>query len=299
MINVTQTGTITDVNITDLYGLHDYIEDLKFTLTSPSGTTITLIDQRCGNDFDLKLDDAAASVIICPLTGGNTYRPEGRFSAFNGENPNGNWILTIEDLYEIDGGSLGGWALEICVGGTSTPCEVTNLSVNDDPIIADGYISCGMITSTGRVAANTTIVFKAETSIISYPGFQAESGCNFTAMIEACANSLEDTPPAARPRQLTRKSSLKLAKSNPDFNLFPNPFRNSTTISYQLQQPSMVVINLLDVNGKRLQEIKPPSFVPSGTYQLELVANKLNAGMYFVEFQTDSAHFVQKLMLVR
>ena len=31
MINVTQTGTITDVNITDLYGLHDYIEDLKFT----------------------------------------------------------------------------------------------------------------------------------------------------------------------------------------------------------------------------------------------------------------------------
>ncbi|MEZ4915525.1 MAG: proprotein convertase P-domain-containing protein [Chitinophagales bacterium] len=37
-------GVINDINVIDLTGTHTYISDLTFTLTSPNGTSVVLID---------------------------------------------------------------------------------------------------------------------------------------------------------------------------------------------------------------------------------------------------------------
>ncbi len=124
-LNVATNGTINDLNVLDLIGTHTWINDLSFTLTSPSGTSVTLFANICDSedDFDVNFDDAAASgTLPCPPADGLTYQPEEALSAFNGENMNGTWTLTVSDAANQDGGSLNGWTLEICYTPT-VPCN--------------------------------------------------------------------------------------------------------------------------------------------------------------------------------
>lgn len=114
-LDVTGVGTITDVNVLNLAGAHTWVEDLTFTLTSPGGTSVTLMSGPCGNfdDFDINFDDEAASANFpCPPNDGQTYQPANPLSAFDGENADGTWTLTVVDAFNGDGGSLNSWSLE-------------------------------------------------------------------------------------------------------------------------------------------------------------------------------------------
>ncbi len=116
-LSINTSGTILDVNVVDLSGDHTYVSDLTFTITSPSGTSVIVWSGECGqlNNFDFGFDDDAAdSNWPCPPTDGGTYQPISALSAFNDEEMNGTWTLTINDAYDEDGGSLNSWGLEIC-----------------------------------------------------------------------------------------------------------------------------------------------------------------------------------------
>lgn len=112
---VSGVGSIADVNVVDLSGIHTYVGDLTFSLTSPGGTTINLMSGACGSEdnFDINFDDeAASSTIPCPPTDGGDYKPANPLSAFDGENADGTWTLTVVDGFNQDGGSLESWGLE-------------------------------------------------------------------------------------------------------------------------------------------------------------------------------------------
>ncbi len=113
-----------DLNLVNLVGTHTYISDLTFRITSPSGTVVTLFDKICTTEenFDVNFDDEAApGALPCPPTGGGNYQSAGLLSAFDGENMNGTWTLSVIDNFDIDGGSLDSWGLNICFTPT-TPC---------------------------------------------------------------------------------------------------------------------------------------------------------------------------------
>jgi len=111
------SGSILDLNVTNLTGQHTWVSDVTIKLTSPQGTTITLFSGICddNDDWDLNFDDdAAPGAIPCPPTDGGTYQPLNPLSNFNGENVEGTWILSVTDGVNQDGGSLNSWGLEIC-----------------------------------------------------------------------------------------------------------------------------------------------------------------------------------------
>ena len=117
---------ITDLNVVGLAGTHTFIQELKFTLTSPAGTSLGLFESICGQDanFNLNLDDQAATATFpCPPIGGVTIIPQSALSAFNGENSTGTWTLTVSDPLDGDGGALTGWGLSI--NTNSVNCTVT------------------------------------------------------------------------------------------------------------------------------------------------------------------------------
>ncbi len=124
-ITVTDDLCIEDVNVLNLSVTHSWVSDLQVFLTSPNGTTVSLINQVCGsqNDIDLNFDDsgAAYSSIPCPPTNGLTYHPEGDLASFVGENTNGTWTLTVVDNFAWDGGALESWQLEIFAGLCNEP----------------------------------------------------------------------------------------------------------------------------------------------------------------------------------
>jgi subtilisin-like proprotein convertase family protein len=144
-------GNLTDVNVT-LNLSNGWNGDLYAYLVHDSGFTVLL--NRTGkraadafgyNDpgFNVTLDDQAAQEIHSyrlhttgshtlplggPLTG--SWRPDGRLidpavvldtdarteflSSFNGLNPNGEWVLYVEDEVTGDVSTLVNWSLELC-----------------------------------------------------------------------------------------------------------------------------------------------------------------------------------------
>ncbi len=134
-ITVEDSFTIADLNVQLGYLYHTALDTLTVTLTSPSGTTVTLfsgLDDSGSTGvvmslttFDdeasagVRIDDADAGAIV-PYSG--SYIPQSLLSAFDGENASGTWTLTITDSDSGDGNTgyleavsteIGSWTLQI------------------------------------------------------------------------------------------------------------------------------------------------------------------------------------------
>jgi len=125
------TNAITDLDFL-LEIDHTYVGDLIVTLTSPAGTTVTLVDRPgsptplgtfgcSGDDINMTLDDEAATAVEdqCDTTAtptiSSTHSPTGLLSAFDGETPAGTWTLSVTDNAGFDTGTLiaGGSCLDL------------------------------------------------------------------------------------------------------------------------------------------------------------------------------------------
>jgi subtilisin-like proprotein convertase family protein len=152
VINIPTGGTINDVNLTNVNGTHAWIKNLTFTLTSPLGTVVPLFSQICNNqdNFDVGFDDASAlTVLPCPPTDGQVYQPTGTLASFNGEDAAGNWVLTIVDGNNNNGGELLGWTLEVCVD------PVVGCTDSDIPVITANTTICeGSLTTLSILSGN-------------------------------------------------------------------------------------------------------------------------------------------------
>jgi subtilisin-like proprotein convertase family protein len=101
---------------------HSWVGDLSLTLTSPSGTKITLMDRpggitNSGNNFcQTVLSDAAVNSIQDIAISGapwqGSFKPATPLSAFAGEDPNGTWVLHATDSVTIDTGTVRAFSLE-------------------------------------------------------------------------------------------------------------------------------------------------------------------------------------------
>lgn len=138
-LTISESLPIDFISVDDIDILHSYVGDLRVTLTSPEGTTITLFDRPgypasnfgC-NQANLLLSfsdgaEAGANVLENTCNGNGAPAIEGQFkpvdalAGFNGENAQGTWTLTIYDNANGDGGALRGWSLSICGSNTLAP----------------------------------------------------------------------------------------------------------------------------------------------------------------------------------
>ena len=116
-------GIVQDLNVINMEGSHGNTGQLKFSLVSPSGTEVVLIDEICDGtqDFNLGFDDSSnLDEVDCPTTTGLTYQSDEALSAFIGESTQGLWTLVIIDEIVGGGGSLDNWSIEICVANAGT-----------------------------------------------------------------------------------------------------------------------------------------------------------------------------------
>jgi hypothetical protein len=63
----------------------------------------------------------------------------------------------------------------------------------------------------------------------------------------------------------------------------PNPFSNSTNISFGVPQSSPTQVLLYDITGKQIAELFNGFAQTNETYQINLNANNLAAGVYLVK----------------
>jgi subtilisin-like proprotein convertase family protein len=135
--NVTSNNVIADLNVT-FNITHTWVADLTVKLTSPTGTVVTLLTNKCDSSSAISVNDISAtfddsgSVIACgdfPAISG-TIKSEQLLSQFNGQNSNGTWILTVLDPYNADGGTINSWSLNICALQTAVMAIADNSLAN-------------------------------------------------------------------------------------------------------------------------------------------------------------------------
>jgi len=135
-------GMITNVSV-NIDTTHTWVGDLIYTLTSPGGTPITLLDQPgvpALSAFGCNNNDVVATFAdgqpdpegICSGAGQGTSSdpwpvtmaaPVTALSTLNGEDANGVWTLTVSDNAAGDTGTLNNWELVITPAATGT-CNV-------------------------------------------------------------------------------------------------------------------------------------------------------------------------------
>jgi len=131
LLNVFSDGKISDLNVKNIKGDHQWSGDIVAFLTSPTGKEVLLWSRKCGSSkgFNLGIDDQSLDFFQCPINTGRIYRPESPLAAFNGENMKGNWTLRLEDKASGNGGRLQNFDLELCANVVLNPPFLTRNEV--------------------------------------------------------------------------------------------------------------------------------------------------------------------------
>jgi uncharacterized repeat protein (TIGR01451 family) len=169
--------TITDVNI-GVALLHTYRQDLIITLTSPQGTTITLMTAvpNDGDNLSDLFDDSAfqpianhavsssdSTAAVPPYS--HSFRPSAALSAFNGQRSAGTWTLKICDNVAVDTGSF-----------TRSDLYITGTTLND--------LSLAMTSSTAAPVYGTNFTYTLTVSSDATSSATA-TGVNVTDLLPA------------------------------------------------------------------------------------------------------------------
>jgi len=109
------TGTVSDVNVS-INVTHARFSDLEIQIVSPKGTIVRLFDKGCASTnstLALQFDDSGAN-LQCSSTTSQIVLPTDALSIFNGENPEGNWMLRVRDAVVGSFGTINSASINIC-----------------------------------------------------------------------------------------------------------------------------------------------------------------------------------------
>ncbi len=170
-----------------------------------------------------------------------------------------------------------------------------------DPLLykADIGISAGPAVI---IEEDNTVIFEAGQAIDLLPGFTVEQGAQFTATITPCEGfsnksimsennfsfSNENDPEY---RNLTESDSHKIE----NFQIHPNPFSDSFTISFTQPEQTDAKIYLTDAYGRQVLGIFNCS-IDKGQHSIDVSTDGITKGLYFCIMETPSGRNVVKVV---
>ena len=79
----------------------------------------------------------------------------------------------------------------------------------------------------------------------------------------------------------------------------PNPFRSSTEVVFYLPKAGQVNLAVFHPNGSLVQQWYKAETLPAGEYRITFSGDKLSAGIYYLQLQTNEEQLVRKLVLLK
>jgi Secretion system C-terminal sorting domain len=95
---------------------------------------------------------------------------------------------------------------------------------------------------------------------------------------------------------ITDKSNL--AKDFVIYPAYPNPFNNSTVISFNLPEQSPVKINVFNIAGEKIKTLVNSEMQP-GLHKIRWNADEVPSGVYFYAIETKNSVETRKLILLK
>ncbi len=81
------------------------------------------------------------------------------------------------------------------------------------------------------------------------------------------------------------------------FQNYPNPFNPSTTISFQLEQPSEIKVQIFNMLGKKVATLMD-DFKPAGKHHLQWNAKGFSSGVYFYRLEVSGEYALTKQLIL-
>jgi len=150
------------------------------------------------------------------------------------------------------------------------------------------------------IQSDQTVHYMAYREIDLLDGFTVEAGSDFTAEIIPCpaectnynkslhvqSNDYPDkTDFVYDTINYNEPNILQEINKELKFNVSPNPFTTSTTITFDLPQSSKVNIFITNIYGIKISEVYN-NFMEAGSYNITLDGSDLQPGMYFFIMET-------------
>jgi len=187
-ITLLSGGQISDLNVKNVSGFHDYFKDLEVRLISPTGTDVLLWKDRCGSNssnFSIGFDDGAAATFSCPPPTNNaSAKPSGLLSAFNGQDAAGVWTLRVKDNAITSGGSISGFELQICSNEATNPPVITVNNVLQPASGSNAIIDINFLKAEDSNNTSSqltfTLVSVPQNGLLQSNGFDMPIGGQFT-----------------------------------------------------------------------------------------------------------------------
>jgi len=82
-----------------------------------------------------------------------------------------------------------------------------------------------------------------------------------------------------------------------NLNVFPNPFNDNTTISFNLLDRYNVSIGIYDIVGREIIPVSSKTELNAGTYSLPISRNTLKPGIYFIKLNVDGYSVMKKMIV--
>jgi subtilisin-like proprotein convertase family protein len=324
-INVLASGTISDLNIDEMSGFHNWFSDLEVRLISPAGTNLLLFKNKCGNtsaSFNFGADDDAFGFPCPPPNNGTALKPQNPLSIFNGENIQGPWILRVKDNVTGSGGSLNTFKLEFCAsvdvqppflvkneilylpGGTNAAVSNAYLEVSD-PDNSAAQLTFTLMTKPlyGQLERTGSGILEPGSSftqqdinngLIRYYDFgsqQPEDYFKFSVS-DGTGGFLASPIFRIRPESVGTESPVA---SPIELTVFPNPARDLAVVRFNAPLSSDIQLKIIDLSGRTLQTLV---FSPGQT-SLQIPLAQVSAGLYLIQVLSDGRRGISKLVVQR
>lgn len=154
-----------------------------------------------------------------------------------------------------------------------------------------------IISARCAIPENRVSVFDATESCTFLPGFEAKTGCVFTAFINLAPDPYKENPDESNrlgmKKQTERSDQDKIEDK---ITASPNPFTTSTAIAYQLDEPENVEIRIFNATGLLIATPVQPQRQEAGDYSFTFAADDLPAGVYFLVAQLGDRRVTKRLV---
>ncbi|MBL7827911.1 MAG: T9SS type A sorting domain-containing protein [Saprospiraceae bacterium] len=321
-ITINAGGTVNDVNITKIQGNHQFFKDLEVRLISPTGTDVLLWKDKCAaynGNFNVGMDDGAPNQLTCPPSNnGTAFKPTGSLATINSQSAAGVWTLRVKDNTISSGGTLLGFAIELCSNvALNPPSLLTNnplvLPAGNNAAITDQLLKVEDANN-GPDQLIYTLMSLPEHGLLLINGGSAVIGAQFTqadinngglryydyglnlgsdhfnfAVTDGDGGLISGT------FVVQPTVGVKSPEATLGFELAPNPASDLAVLTIAEPLASDAEVTLYDMTGRALRTWQ----MPAGAYSMRLDLHELPKGVYAVSIENGRLKGVKKLVVTR
>lgn len=134
--------------------------------------------------------------------------------------------------------------------------------------------------ATNKLETATQVDYKAGRSVVLLPGFEAKAGALFVAHVGA-VSIIATVDGQTEPLIIQA---------------YPNPFDETTTISYTLNKAARVSLHISDVKGSLISQLVDNDQQEAGVHTVEWRGGLLAAGAYICTLNADEQQVSNRLV---